>query len=81
MKTFKEGKKYFGRSICDTDCIIRIQIVKRTNSFVTVKFYDKNHDWPTKQTRFKVQTSRDIEYIQLGQYSMAPIISADRLAK
>lgn len=78
MKAFKEGKKYFGRSICDSDCIIRIQIVKRTKSFVTVKFYDKNHDWPTEQTRFKVNTSKDIEYIRLGNYSMAPFISADR---
>lgn len=80
---FEEGKKYYGRSICDHDCKIVIKVVKRTPSTVTIKFDPKN-GWPTEQTRFKIKKSTwdgsNREYIRLGNYSMAPIISSDRPA-
>ena len=78
---FIEGKKYYGRSMCDQDCKIVVKIVKRTPSTVTIKFDPKN-GWPTDQTRFKIKTTvwdgSNREYIRLGNYSMAPIISSDR---
>ena len=78
--TFKEGKTYYGRSICDSDAKILVKVLKRTPKTITIKMLS---NWPTDQTKFTVHTStingRQYEYIKLGRYSMAPIISADRL--
>ncbi len=78
---FKEGKRYYGRSLVDHDTKIVVHIMKRTPSTVTIKF-DPKYGWPTDQTRFKIKTSKlngvSREYIRLGNYSMAPIISSDR---
>lgn len=78
---FKEGKKYYGRSMVDHDTKIVVKIVKRTTSTVEIKMDPKN-GWPTDQTRFRIKTSTlngvSREYIQLGRYSLAPIISSDR---
>ena len=78
---FKEGKKYYGRSLVDHDTKIVVKIVKRTPTTVEIKMDPKN-GWPTDQTRFKIKTSSingvTREYIRLGRYSLAPIISSDR---
>lgn len=80
---FKEGKKYYGRSLVDHDTKIVVKILKRTPTTVTIKMDPKN-GWPTNQTRFKINTSTiggvTREYIRLGRYSLAPIISSDRPA-
>ena len=80
MNKFKEGKTYFGRSLCDSDTKIRVKIVKRTPKTVTIKMLS---GWPVDQTKFTIHTSKyagdQSEYIRLGRYSLAPIISADRM--
>ena len=35
MTIFAPGKTYWTRSICDSDCIFKITIAKRTAKFVT----------------------------------------------
>lgn len=80
-KKFVEGKRYVGRSMCDYDAKIVVKIIKRTPTTVTVKNVS---GWPTEQTRFKIHKNSTgvgagIEYIRLGRYSFAPIITANNL--
>lgn len=74
MKQFEVGKIYYCRSACNHNCIFAWKVYKRTAKFV----------WLTDKRgkdigRRKVSIFGDIEkaYPE-GQYSMAPVISADR---
>lgn len=75
--TFKEGKTYHGFSFADTDTKIQVKVKKRTPGFVEVSV----KGWTVDQKRFKVKIGsiggRQYEYIRLGNYSLAPIISAE----
>lgn len=72
MAVFENGKTYFCRSICDYDHIIEAKIISRTAK--TVK----------AETKRGVATYRVFDCIgneairPWGNYSMCPIISADR---
>lgn len=71
MTTFQAGKTYQTRSICDADQIIRETIVSRTAK--TVK--------TASGKTLRVKMYGEIEQIlPWGNYSMAPRISADRMA-
>ena len=71
MTKFQAGKTYFTRSVADADCIIKITIDKRTPSTIVT----------TDGKRLKVKEWNGVEQVKpWGSYSMAPIISADRLA-
>lgn len=80
---FIEGKKYYGRSIVDSDTKIVIKVVKRTPTTVTIK---ELSGWPVDHERFKVKMNKTgvgagVEYIRLGRYSFAPFIRADQKMK
>jgi len=70
MNTFEIGKEYFARSICDSDCIFTVKIVKRTAKTVT---FLRNG----KEQRTKLFTDDHGEYIAPYHYSMAPIFRAE----
>ena len=54
------------RSICDNDCIFKVELIKRTAKTATIKY----HGVPR---RCKIHTHDGEEFIYaLGQYSMAP---------
>lgn len=66
---FEPGKTYTTRSICDHDCIIRETITSRTAKTVTT----------TRGKTFRVSEYNGIEQFKpWGNYSMAPIMSADK---
>jgi hypothetical protein len=74
--TFQAGRTYYGRSVCDHDCVITVEVISRTAKTIKAK------------TARGVQTFRVSEYNGTeqvrpwGSYSMAPIVGADReLAK
>jgi hypothetical protein len=68
---FELGKTYKTRSICDHNCIISATIVKRTKKTVTLQ------DGKT----FRISEYRGIEQFRpWGSYSMAPILSAEKIA-
>ena len=82
-KKFTEGKKYYGRSIVDSDTKIVVKIVKRTPTTVTIKNLSR---WPLDQDRFKIRMHKNgigagVEYIRLGRYSFAPFITAENTTK
>ena len=71
MNKFEIGKTYFTRSICDHNCIFEETIVSRTAKTI------KTSSGKTLRVNDKFN---GIEQIwPEGKYSMAPIISADRI--
>lgn len=72
MFKFQTGKRYFGRFICDHDTKVFITVAKRTDKTIVTE----------KGERFRIKHWHDgsTEYINpCGSYSMAPIITAERI--
>lgn len=76
MKTFEIGKKYSVRSICDSDCVWTYEVIGRTAA--TVKLSD-GKQIKTCRINKKYSEYRNAETVfPLGQYSMCPVLSADK---
>ena len=72
MRTFKQGKTYTTRSICDYNCIWSFKIHKRTAKSVWV-------DVRGKRVRRSVSIFDNTEYFKpFGNYSMACMVKAER---
>lgn len=74
MRKFEVGKQYSMRSICDSNCIWSYTVTARTAQTITVTDGNK-----TLKLRVIKKTSeyRNAETVYpLGQYSMAPMLSA-----
>jgi hypothetical protein len=70
MKTIKTNTTLTARSICDYDCIFKVEVIERKGAFATVKAMGNIK-------RVKVMADDRGEYIYaLGKYSMAPIFRA-----
>ena len=70
MKKFAVGSEYSARSICDSDCIFTIKVLKRTASFITFSDHGETR-------RAKIQTRDGVEGVYpFGRYSMAAYIEA-----
>ncbi len=75
--TFKTGKTYYTRSICDHNCIFNVTVAKRTAKTITT----------SEGKRLKIHTYNDViraEHVKPhGSYSMAAIIDAtnDKILK
>jgi hypothetical protein len=75
--TFQVGTTYTTRSACDSDCIFRFTVIKRTAKFITV-LRDNGADG--ELIRVGVKTDDRGEWaLPFGSYSMAPVIRADRV--
>jgi len=72
MKMFREGQTVASRSICDSDCIFRGEILKRTEKTVTVKTVQG-----VKRCKIHIYDEEEFIY-PFGQYSMAAIFKASR---
>lgn len=78
MKKFEVGETYSMRSACMHDCIWTYTVTKRTAQTVTI-----TDGKITKTCRISKKASEwhNVETIYpLGQYSMAPSLTADRVA-
>ena len=71
MKTFEINKEYCGRYISDLNAVITIKVLKRTAKTIT---FIEDNEIRTK----KIRNDKTTEYIKLHDYSMAPIIRAER---
>jgi len=74
MKKFEVGKEYSMRSICNHDCVWTYTVTARTSQTITI-----TDGKEVKKCRVSKKTSeyRNSETIfPLGQYSMAPMLSA-----
>lgn len=76
IKKFEVDKKYFARSICDSNCIFKFEILGRSEKTVTVREINCNQ----KARRKKIYLDdHGQEYcLPFGDYSMAPILRANR---
>lgn len=72
---FEINKTYETRSICDHDCVFSYIVIKRTAKFMTIK--DKFGD--IKRVGIKIYEDAENAYPE-GNYSMCPVISANRNA-
>ena len=72
MKIFEINKEYSGRYVSDWNAVIKIKILKRTAKTIT---FLEDDEIRTK----KIRNDQTSEYIKLGDYSMAPIIRAERV--
>jgi hypothetical protein len=78
MEKFEIGKKYTGVSVCDSDCVITIEVINRTEKTLKVK---GNNSLTKESLRVKIDMDGN-EYVNpWGVYSMAPIIRAEREAE
>ena len=78
MKQFKTGTTYFMRSICDSECIWKRKVIKRAVKAVTLL-----DPWDGTTKRCKIKPNRDGAQetcFPLGSYSMAPILTAEKIA-
>lgn len=73
---FQIGHTYRTRSPCDYDCIIEATVVRRTEKSVTMQLRDKVRTF--RPRRLNTDNGR-AEYVRpWGNYSMCPIMTADR---
>ena len=71
MKSFEIGKKYFARSVCDSDCKFYIRVLQRSAKFLTFLDLDGN----VKKSIIKVDSDGN-EFIRPEKYSFAPVFRA-----
>ena len=74
MKKFEVNKEYTSRSICDSECILKVKILSRTNKTAVIYTGDK-----IKRTKIHVDPYTNGEYIQPDKYSMSPIYRANNI--
>ena len=79
MKTFELGNWYSMRSACDHNCVWSYVVIKRTAKTITLM--DEKGKTMTCRINAKYSAYRNAETVfPLGQYSMCPILSADKIA-
>ena len=77
MLKFETGKTYATRSICNSECVFCYTVFSRTACTVTLVDNHGNH--VTCRISKKVSEYRNAETVlPLGNYSMCPILSADK---
>ncbi len=75
MKTFEVGKTYWTRSAGDHECIFSFEILARTAKTVTIAKHGK-------RVRRGLRIANDVEqFMPFGNYSMAAVITADRVTE
>lgn len=76
MSTFIAGKIYFCRSACDHNCVWEFRVERRTATSVWIVDV-AGHE---RGGRRAIKTWQGVETCQpMGSYSMAPMLSADRV--
>lgn len=77
IETFKVGETYACRSICNHECIFSAKVIRRTAK--TVTFEDEGRGIYTRRINQYLTVRNGNETVfPYGQYSMAPIFSAER---
>jgi len=71
MSTFEAGKTYWGRSVCDYDCVIHVTVARRTAKTIVTD----------EGKRLRISEDCGVEQVApWGTYSMSPRVGADRVA-
>lgn len=71
MIKFETGTEYSTRSICDSECVFTVNIIRRTARSVWIK------DMNGETVRRSIHVLDGVEFFfPYGKYSMAPVIKA-----
>jgi hypothetical protein len=70
MKTIQPNSTLTARSICDYDCIFKMQILARSKTTATINWHNK-----IRRAKIRIDQNGD-EFIRPDSYSMAPIFRA-----
>lgn len=73
-KQFETGRTYATRSACDSECIFSFTILGRTAKTVTTEVHGK-----TVKRGVSVYDGVE-QFMPFGRYSMAAVITADKVA-
>lgn len=80
MTKFEIGKRYGMNSLCDQDCWWYYTVVSRTRCAVTLK--SDRGEVKTCRVSKVISEMRNAEAVfPTGQYSMAPVLSADKVIR
>lgn len=70
MKTFQTGRTYATPSICDSNCLVTVEVISRTPKTLQVKTKGK-------AKTLRIGTYDGEEFVKpWGSYSMCPIVRA-----
>ena len=76
MSKFETGKIYYCRSACDYNCVWNFIVERRSDSSIWIRDVDGNKP----AIRRSIKNWSNVETcLPLGSYSMAPMLSADRV--
>lgn len=76
MIKFETGTEYSTRSICDSECVFTVNIIRRTAKSVWIK------DMNGETVRRSIKVLDGVEFFfPYGKYSMAPVIKATTVAQ
>jgi len=79
MKQFEIGKTYILMSLCNREVTWTYKVIGRTAK--TIKFEDDRGNVKTCRIVAQISEWRGAESVMpLGTYSMAPVLSADKIA-
>ena len=79
-KNFTANTAYSTRSVCDYNCVFNFFVVKRTAKTVTLS-NDERTDMDAKGKTFRIREWEGVEQFKpFGSYSMAPIVTAEKVA-
>lgn len=78
MRKFEVGKTYSMRSACDHNCVWTYTVTARTAQTITLTYGKESIRCRINK---KISEYRGAESVfPIGKYSMAPILSADKIA-
>lgn len=76
--TFEVGAVYECRSFCDHDCVWRLEVIRRTAKFVTLRDVDTGDEYRVG-VRVWTWGGESFETCSpFGRYSMSPLLNANR---
>jgi len=78
MMKFETGKTYSMRSACDHNCVWTFTVISRTEKSVTL-VNEKGEKISRRINRTVSEWNKAETVYPLGQYSMAPVLVADRI--
>lgn len=80
MLKFEVGNVYACRSVCNQDCIWYFRVVSRTKSTIKILKDDEKNPVVKRINKQLSEWNGAESVYPLGNYSMAPILSADKSA-
>lgn len=78
MSAFTANQEVSTNSICDSNCVFRGTIIKRTAKTVTLKMHGVNgiQDMDARRCKIHLDSEGNEFVYPLGRFSMAPIFRA-----